>query len=68
MEILFSHTISNFTERKEFAPSGSKFFPLSEVTILKRGAFEVITAHYSCLPLMCVNSLSVLVTPLSPFR
>ena len=34
------HTIRNCSYRKEFAPSGSKFFPLREVPILKRDAIE----------------------------
>ena len=34
------HTIRNFSYSKEFAPSGSKFFPLIEVSILKREAIE----------------------------
>ena len=34
------HTIKNCSERKEFAPSGSKFFPLREVPILKRDVIE----------------------------
>ena len=38
-------------------PEGSKFFPLSEVIVLKKEAIEEITAHFNCLPLMYVNSL-----------
>ena len=34
------HTIRNCSKRKEFAPSGSKFFPLRKVHILKRNAIE----------------------------
>ena len=34
------HTIKNCSLRKEFAPSGSKFFPLRAVPILKRDATE----------------------------
>ena len=34
------HTIRNCSQRKELAPSGSKFFPLREVPILKRDAVE----------------------------
>ena len=33
-------TIRNCSQRKEFAPSGSKFFPFREVPILKRDAIE----------------------------
>ena len=36
------HTIRNFSLRKEFAPSGSKFFPLRVVPILKRDTIEEI--------------------------
>ena len=34
------YTIWNYSERKKFAPSGSKFFPLRDVPILKREAIE----------------------------
>ena len=34
------HTLSNWSKRKEFPPSGSKFFPLREVPILKRDVSE----------------------------
>ena len=34
------HTTRDCSERKELAPSGSKFFPLREVPILKRVAIE----------------------------
>ena len=34
------YTKRNFSLRKEFAPSGRKFFPLREVPILKRDAIE----------------------------
>ena len=34
------HTIRNCSKREEFAPSGSKFFPLREVPISKRDAIE----------------------------
>ena len=34
------HTLRNSPLRKEFAPSGGKFFPLSEVPILKRDVIE----------------------------
>ena len=55
MKILFSLTIIDISERKEFAPSGSEFFPFSEVAIWKSDAIEEITAHFSSLPLMCVK-------------
>ena len=63
VKMLFSLTIMEFSERKEFASSGSQFLPLSEVTILKRDTNEEITAHFSCLPLMCVNSLVIWLRP-----
>ena len=34
------HTIRNRSERKEFAPPGSKFVSLREVLILRREAIE----------------------------
>ena len=34
------HTIRNSSKRTEFAPSGSKFFPLREVSILKKDEVE----------------------------
>ena len=40
MDKVIFHTIRNCLERKEFAPSGSKFFPLREVPILKTDAIE----------------------------
>ena len=40
MVILLFLTIRNFSQRKEFAPSGSKFFPLRKVPILKRDAIN----------------------------
>ena len=39
IKVIF-HTILNCSVRKEFAPSGSKFFPLREVPILKRDESE----------------------------
>ena len=36
VKVLF-HTIRYCSLRKEFAPSGSKFFPLREVPIFKKG-------------------------------
>ena len=40
MVIVIFHTIRNCSLKKEFAPSGTKFFPLREFPILKRGAIE----------------------------
>ena len=55
VKVIF-HTLRNCSHRKEFAPSGSKFFPLREVPILKRGAIEEnhCLIQYS-LPLVCVT-------------
>ena len=39
VKVIF-HTKRNCSERKEFAPSGSKFFPLREVPNLKRDAID----------------------------
>ena len=62
--------VSGFPYHKElllqekFAPFGSKFFPLREVPILKRGAFE--ENHYLFLlsPFVVRNFFSVLATRL----
>ena len=43
VKVIF-HTIRNCSKRKEFAPTGSKFFPLREVPILKRDVMKRITA------------------------
>ena len=37
VNVIFN-TIRNCSKRKEFAPSGSKFFPFKEVAILKKDA------------------------------
>ena len=37
VKVIF-HAIKNCSKRKEFAPSGSKFFPFREVPIMKRDA------------------------------
>ena len=34
------HATRNCSESKEFTPSGSKFFPLTEASILKMDAIE----------------------------
>ena len=39
VKVIF-HDIGNCSKRKELAPSGSKFFPLREVAILKKEATE----------------------------
>ena len=58
------HTIRNSSCRKEFAPSGSKFFPLREVPILKGTQLKRIIAASSSLPFDVRNFFSVLATPL----
>ena len=47
VDILFSYIIKDFSERKEFVPSGSQLFPLNEVPDLK---LMRITVPYSNLP------------------
>ena len=37
---LIFHAIRNCSNRKEFAPSGSEFFPFREVPILKKDPIE----------------------------
>ena len=39
VKVIF-HAIRNCSKRKEFAPSGSIFFPLREVLIMKRDEIE----------------------------
>ena len=39
VKVIF-HTIKNCSYRKDFAPYESKFFPLRDVLIWKRGAIE----------------------------
>ena len=48
-------TIRNCSEKKEFAPSGSKFFPLREVPILKS---EVIEENHCLIQLSTFDKLS----------
>ena len=52
---VISYTIRNCSIRKEFAPSGSKFFLLREVSIWKGGQLKRVTACSSSIPLMCVT-------------
>ena len=54
VKVIF-HTIRNCSLRKDFAPSGSKFFPLREVPICKRMHMKRITAWSSSLSLVCVT-------------
>ena len=50
--------------RKEFTPSGSKFFPLREVTILKRDTIEHNNFLIQLSPFDVHNLFSVLATRL----
>ena len=40
VRVVFFQTRRNCSYRKEFTPSGIKFFPLREVAVVKRGAIE----------------------------
>ena len=63
VKVIF-HTISNCSERKEFPPSGSKFFPFREVPILKRDAIEDNNCLIQLSPFDMCNLFSILATPL----
>ena len=39
VKVIF-HSIRNYSLRKDFAPSGSEYFPLREVLILKRDTID----------------------------
>ena len=54
VKVIF-HTKRNCSYRKEYAPCGSKFFPLREVPIMKRDAVKRITACSNSLTLVCVT-------------
>ena len=58
------HGIRNFSYRKEFALSGSKFFPLREGPIMKRDAVEENHCLLQKSPFDVRNFFSVLATPL----
>ena len=51
VEIVFRHTLRDCSERKEFAPGGCKYFPIREVTILKRDRIyvSVVSIGYAFL-------------------
>ena len=59
------HTIRNSSKRKKFAPSGSKFFTLREVRILKRDVIEENHCLIQKSPFNVRNVFSVLATPLA---
>ena len=63
VKVIF-HTIRNCSYRKEFAPSGSKLFPLREVPILKRDAIEEKRCLIQKSPFDVCNFFSFLATPL----
>ena len=60
------HAIRNCSLRKEFAPSGSKFFPIREVPIMKRDAIEENHCLIQQSSFDVSNFFSVLATPLKP--
>ena len=64
VKVIF-HTIRNFSKRKEFAPSGSKFFPLREVPILKKNAIEKNHCLIQLSPFDMRTFFSVLAMPLT---
>ena len=64
VKVIF-HATRNCSNRKEFAPIGSKFFPFREVPILKRDAIEVNHYLVQYSPFVVRNFFSVLATPLN---
>ena len=48
VKIVLRHTLSACSERKEFTPGGCKFFPVREVTILKRDGIYVTEVSIGC--------------------
>ena len=64
VKVIFN-TIRDCFSRKEIAPSGSKFFPLKEVSILKRDAIEENQYLIQWSPFDVHNFCSVLATSLS---
>ena len=64
VKVIF-HAIRNCSQRKEFTLSGSKFFPLGEVPILKRNAIEENHCLIQLSPFDVGNVFSVLATPLT---
>ena len=57
VKVIF-HTKRNCSERKEFAPSGSQFFPLREVPIMKETQLRESLVDTEA-PLMCVTFSSL---------
>ena len=56
------HIIRNCSQRKEFAPSGSKFFPLIEVRIAKRESIKESHCLIQKSPFDARNFFGVLAT------
>ena len=56
VKVIF-HTIRNCSKREELAPSGSKFFPLKEDSILKRDTInpDQIAEGQTNLNLYCTH-------------
>ena len=63
VKVIF-HATRNCSNRKEFAPIGSEFFPLIEVPILKMDAIEVNHCLVQYSPFDVRNFFSVLATSL----
>ena len=61
IKVIF-HAIRNCSYRKEFAPSGSEFFPLAEVPLLKRDAIKEIHFLIQQPPFGVRNFFSILAT------
>ena len=61
VKVIF-HPIRNCSLRKDFAPSGSKFFPLREVPILKREVNEENNCRIQLSPFDVHNFFSILAT------
>ena len=60
--------VRNCPKKKQFAPSGSEFFPLREVPILKRDAIEKNHCSFQVSPVDVRNFISVLATPFSVYH
>ena len=62
VKVIF-HTLRNCSYKKKFVPSGSKFFPLREVPILKRDTIVENHCLIKLSPFDVSNLFSVLLTP-----
>ena len=63
VKVIF-HAIKICPQRNEFAPSGSKFFSLREVPIMKRDAIELNHCLMQYSPFNVCTLFSVLAMPL----